>query len=335
MSNPFADDEEVDNPFAADDPPQTSFHPDPPSQHDAPAAAAFSAPAPAPSKSPSLAPSLPPAIGGLSLSVGPGDFRDPVTGMVITKAQMDQRERELAKREAEISGFETQVANGTFVRSKEKNFPPYLHWWSWHPDRDLPADLVAPMKRLRWLFLGCVGALFINAIGCLTLLDGVISSPGTSVILSLVYLIVLSPLSFELAFFPLYKALARAKAIKFFTSLFMFLVWFGFLAFCLIGVIGTGGCGFWLMFTVFGKSTTTGVIALLFCIVGTPIAVLMAMSLIWLFRYYKTNGLAEKAMQEGANAAANYAKEHPEQAMDAAKFAAANPDAAAAIAGVA
>jgi hypothetical protein len=316
MSNPFADDDAADNPFTA------SPAPDPtPDFSTPPPTPPHSAPPPDPSPPPSRPAASSPLsdLSNISLKLGAGDYRDPVTGMVLSKAQMDQRESELAKREAEISKYEQQVASGTFVPRKEKNFPPYLNWWAWHPDRDLPVNIAPSMKKLRLIFLGVTLVYVINVIGCFALMSPGASekvrSPATHIVLSLVFLIVLCPLSFELAFFGLYKAVQRGKGLKFFVSLFWYVVWFAFLCFNVVGLIDTGSVGFMIMFQVFGGSTGAGVVALIFCICGSGIAVLLAIFGIWLVRYYRTNGLSKKAMMEGATIAADYAKDHPDQAV--------------------
>jgi hypothetical protein len=339
MTNPFAEDEEADNPFAG---PSDSVTSSPFSAAPPPAASppSYSEPEPIPHQAPAAAAATPGTkVGPIALTLGPGDYRDPVTGMVLTKAQMDQRERELAKRETEIAGFETQVSNGTFVRSKEKNFPPYFHWWSWHPDRDLAEAIAPAVKKLFWLFLGCTAVYAWNVIGCLSLLNPDaaqnIRSPATHIVLSLVFFIVLCPLSFELAFFTLYKAIERAKAIKFFCGLFVYVVWCGVLVFNLIGIKSGGSVGFIVMIDVFGGNSAVGVIALIFCILGSAVAAAQVYSILWLVRYYRANGLAEKAIGEGATLAAQYARDHPEQAIAAAGYAQEHPDQAMAVAGYA
>lgn len=242
---------------------------------------------------------------------------------------MDQRERALAEREAHLAELERQVANGTYVRPTEKNFPPWLHWWSWHPDRDLHADLVGPMKKLRWLFIALTGLYALNVIGCLSMLavDEVLESFSVTIVLSLVFLFALCPLSFEFVFFVLYKAMKTGRAIKFIIGMVMYCIWWAVLVFNIIGISVGGSCGFIVMGGAMDQNAGVGTIALIFCIGACAAAALMVWAFIWLWRYYRANGIAAKAAQEGAQMAVEYAREHPDQARDAMGFAASNSDA--------
>jgi hypothetical protein len=240
---------------------------------------------------------------------------------------MDRREEDLRRREAELANLEEQVRTGTYQRQSEKNFPPYLHWWSWHPERDLPADALDLMKRLRMLFASLFIVYLINNVGALAVLfapkkegsDGFGGSAAVRIVLSIVFTFVLVPLSFELAFFPIYKALTRARAISFFAGMAVTVIWFAVLVFNLIGIPSSGSVGFIMMIDAFGINTAVGVIALLFCIAGVLVAVGFAFGFIALVKYYKQNGLVEKAKREGATMAVDYAKEHPDQALQLAQ----------------
>jgi hypothetical protein len=239
---------------------------------------------------------------------------------------MDHREDELRKREAHLADLEEQVRMGTYQRPREKNFPPYLHWWAWHPERDLPADALPLMRRLRVIFMSVFFVYLVNVVGCL----GVLFAPTDdgkefegnatmSLVLAIVYCFVLVPLSFELAFFPMYRALLRGSALRFFCGMAVYIVWFLVLAFTLVGVESLGSVGFITMTWAFGANTAVAVIALIFCIAGCIVAVLMVLAQIALVQYYRANGLVAKAQQEGVQLAVEYAKEHPDQALQVAK----------------
>lgn len=240
------------------------------------------------------------------------DYRDPVTGIIVTEKQLEERELALAKREAELSELEQQLADGTYVKPKpEKNFPPLIHLWAWHPDRDLPPDLVTPMKRLLWIFMAAVVVYFVNWIGCLSCLaKGAaerVDSPATKIVVSSIFLFVFCPLAFHLAFFAIYKAMKKRKALKFFCGMIAYAVWFIALVFNVIGIKGGGNVGLITMIDVFSGNAVVGVISLIFTLLGTCELVAMAWSFIWLIKYYKTNGLKGKAIQEGFGIAADNA----------------------------
>jgi uncharacterized membrane protein len=68
-----------------------------------------------------------------------------------------------------------------------------------------------------------------------------------------------------------------------------------------------------VMINAFSKSGIVGIIALVFCVIGIGIGVLMVLSCIWLIRYYKRSGLKAKALMEGAQIATEYAKENQDE----------------------
>jgi hypothetical protein len=326
MTNPFDVDDD-DNPFAGGDPiaPAISAPPPSPAPAPSPLPAAPSEPAPfnpfgtgASSAAPEpIAPPPAPA----STRSAQGGYRD-ATGHFHSFADMDHREDELRKREAHLADLEEQIRNGTYERSREKNFPPYLHWWAWHPERDLPPDALVLMKRLRVLFMSLFLVYIVNVVGCAADLIGGESrdySPTMSLVLSIVYAFVLVPLSFELSFFPMYRGILRGAALRFFCGMGVYVVWFLVLAFTVIGVGGLGSVGFIVMSEMFGDSGALGVIGLIFCILGCIAGVDMVLGIIALVRYYRANGLVAKAKQEGTALAIDYAKEHPDQALDIAK----------------
>jgi hypothetical protein len=248
---------------------------------------------------------------------------------VITKVSMDEREATLVRRESEIAELERQVANGTYRRPTEKNFPPWLHWWSWDPDRDLPSGLIGPMKKIRWLFIGLFGCYVWNVIGAFALFganENVVESRATTIALAAVFCFVLCPLAFEWVFFPIYKGMKSGRALKFFTGLIAYGIWWAILVFNLIGLEFGGAVGFIIMGNAMSDNTAVGVIALIFCIVGCAIAALMVWVFIWLIRYWRVNGLASKAAEEGAMMAVDYAKEHPDQACEIVGVAATHAD---------
>jgi hypothetical protein len=335
MSNPFGDaGDDDDNPFARNDPTPVPSQPasPPPVQSSSPAPAfnpfnddppAASRPPPPPETS-----YTPPSTTRSS----EGGYRD-VTGGFHSFREMDRREEELRRREAELAGLEEQVRTGTYQRQREKNFPPVLHWWSWHPVRDLPENAQSLLRRLRVLFMSLFLVYLLNAVGCLAVLfapakkdengnatDKKFSgSAAVRLVLSVLFAFVFEPLSFELSFFPIYKAISHGRAIPFFCGLAVYVIWGLILIFNIIGVPQTGSVGFIMMIDAFGINTGVGVIALLFCLLAIAAAVAMAFGLIALVRYYRANGLVAKAKAEGAKIAVDYAKEHPEQALEVAK----------------
>lgn len=246
--------------------------------------------------------------------------------MVHSKKAMDRRERELADRERELATIEEQIRTGAY--KPKRNFPPFLGWWAWHPEKDLPVDVQPGMRKLRWLFIGITLAYAVNLIGVLTMIgckydsdgDGKdevypVDSLSIAIVLAVFFLIVLCPFSFKFVFFYLYKAFQRGRTIRFFVALGFYIIWFLVLAFNLVGIQEAGSVGFIVMgFTFRADKPVAGVVCLIFIVLGVVCAVGMVLAFFWLWRYYRQNGLAGKAKEEAAGLAIDYAREHPDQA---------------------
>lgn len=312
MANPF--DETVDesyNPFAGG---YTETTPSPLPQV-APAPTSYSPP-PESKPSQSFGSSVTSAIASASNA----KFTDPVTGMPITEAQVEARERQLAERERQIAEKENALQSGTLtVEQTRKNFPPLLKWWEYHPDDDIPEH---GRKMAKWTFyLFCATGIvyLVNLIGCLACLgsqSAAKTSVGLLIGLSVVYFIVFWPLSFEICYFVLYDALRRAKGMKFICGLAMYVIWWLILVFNVIGMKDGGAVGIIIMINLFsGGKGAIGAIACVF----TILAIVDCAALGWMFilwcRWYKREGLSQKAFSEAAQYAAERAKDNPDALM--------------------
>lgn len=319
MTNPF--DDAVDegyNPFAGG--------------YNAPAPTPVAA-APAPVYTPApvaaaLAPAPSRGFGGavtdkISAMSGP-TYRDPVSGMPITEADLETRERVLAEKERMIAEKENAVATGN-IPATRKNFPPYLCWWAYHPDEDIPEHGRKMAKIIFWVFLAAGPVYLVNLIGCFACLGnqgGTSTSVGLLIALSLVYFVILWPLSFEVCYFVFYDALVQAKGLKFVCALVMYAIWFLILVFNIIGMTDGGSVGFIIMLDLFGEGhTAVGMIAVVFVILAMGEAGVMGWMFVLLIKWYRTEGLQKKAFADLGKLAAEQAAEHPDVVMGAARTA--------------
>ena len=204
------------------------------------------------------------------------------------------------------------------------NFPPFFKWWAYHPDDDLPENSRQMAKQIFWLFCLTPLAYLFNVIGALGCLSGsaaeVTTSPATKIILSLIFFVVLCPLSFEVSYFVFYNALMKGKALRYFCFLVTYAIWIAVLILSVIGLDQFGSVGFIQMISLFGTSAKfTAVIALIFCILGAAIGVCMVLSYIRLIHYWKKNGIKRKAFQEASVLAAEKAYENKDTIAEVAK----------------
>ena len=249
-------------------------------------------------------------------------FKDPVTGIPLTDEDLRRREEVLSRREREIENLENRVSNGDIpTRTTRKNFPPLLKLWAYHPDEDLPEKSRSIAKQVFYIFNATVGVYLVNCIGCFCCLASAryTSSPASKIVLSLLFLIVFCPISFEVSYFILYDALSKGKGLRFFIFMFTYLIWCGILVFNLIGIDDSGSVGFIQMINLFAGPVVTAVVALVFCIAGSLDVAAMVFTFIKLFRFYRTEGLEKKAFGEAALIAAEKAKENKDTIAEVAR----------------
>ena len=275
-------------------------------------------------------------------SKGNGDtFNDPTTNMQITSDMLDKREAELARRERIIESKEQQVRDGSLTpSSSNKNFPPILRWYSYHPDEELPESARKQAKILFFIYLA-IGILYlVNWIGCLCCLNPnaahQTSSPATKVVLSTVFFLVFFPLSYEVSYFVYYKALAQGKALRFVCFLATYIIWGLFLAFNAVGIEESGSVG-WIqtidMFTGKGGFCKfVAIVGLIFSLLATGLFAFMVFMLIKLIKYYREEGLEKRTYAEAGQYALEKANDNRDTIIEAARE---NPDAARQIAGAA
>ena len=258
-------------------------------------------------------------------------YVDPITKVPISQKDLDAKEAALNKREEELRAKEAALQNGTYQAPQfPKNFPPLLKFWKYYPDHDLPPNSVRMAKILFWIYNATGIVYLINFVGCLCCLNGdaseKVDSVATKIVLSLLFLIVFWPISFEISYFVLYNALMQGKAVKFFCFMLTFVIWIAILIFNLVGIGVGGSVGFIQMIQLFSAkpgAKFVAIIALIFCIVGSLDAAAMIFEFIHLIRYYKNEGFSKKAMKEASAYAIEKAKENPDLVIQAAKE---NPD---------
>ncbi|KAH0795031.1 Secretory carrier-associated membrane protein 1 [Histomonas meleagridis] len=253
---------------------------------------------------------------------GKAVFKDPITGVPITDEDLRKREEMLAKREREIESLENRISSGDIpVREPRKNFPPLLRWWSYHPEEDLPEKAQPIAKQIFYVYLATVFVYLINCIGCFCCLASAenTSSPATKIVLSLLFLIIFCPISFEISYFVLYGALQTGKGLRFFCFMATYIIWCGILVFNLIGIDDSGSVGFIQMINLFGGPAGVAIVSLVFCVLGCLDVAAMVFTFIKLIRYYKSEGLEKKAFSEASLIAAEKAKENKDTIVDVAK----------------
>ena len=232
---------------------------------------------------------------------------------------MSAKEAELARREIEIARQESLVANGIPVESaglvnRPKNFPPFVKFWKYYPDQEIPADSQPLIKQIFILWaVMCVTYLvnWIVSFCCLSCADS-LGSVGSLLVLSTVYLFIFVPVSYEVSFFILYKSLKESRGLSFFCFLFTFAIWGVIIAWHAVGIEEGGAVGWIQTIDLFlGKHFFVGTLGIIVSL-GYSTCV-FGVVYYWLkcWNFYKKNGLKSKAFSEASTIAAQYASENP------------------------
>lgn len=262
-------------------------------------------------------------------------YKDSVTGIKLTDAELTAREEALRKKEEKIAAREKQIeearANGTLssLNPFPKNFPILLKFYKYYPDDDLTEDCRPLMKKMYWLSYGAGLVLGLNALMSLFCLAPGVSAKLTSVATSLVFswffFIVLYPVLLETCIMPLYNSMKDFKGIKFFGYLCMSFLFLAFFVYIAVGLGDYGSFGFMIAIDILGaeKNTWVGVICLIFAIIATIFVV--AWGWMWWVSvvFFRKTDFKSAALREAAGYAADYAKDHKE---DIAKAAVEHPD---------
>jgi hypothetical protein len=168
--------------------------------------------------------------------------------------------------------------------------------------------------------LGYGVAMLINLIGALSILGAgdAVGSPGMTIALSVVWFIVVYPLSYECVYFTFYNSLITGKAVKYICSMVMLGIWWGFLVFVLIGI--AGGVGLIAMINCYSKGHPgQGTISLFFCLAGAADAAGLVWAFFQMMKFYKAEGLRGRALAEVSHFAAERAYENRDVLAQAAR----------------
>ena len=258
-------------------------------------------------------------------------FKDNLTGLNLTEKDLADKEAALRRREEMIANRERQVdqarANGTLssLNQHPRNFPILLKFYKYYPEEDLPSDALPLMKKMMLstyanlivLFINVIGAFFCLAPGPKQKLD----SSATTIVFSIVYLLVGYPLSLELGLFVFYNALKQGKALKYIGAMVFTAIYFCFIVYLAVGLGDYGSVGWITTINVFGaaQNSWVGIITVIYSILATAYACLLAFIFYLAYKYYKSTDLQSRAVGEAAGMAAQYASDHREEIIDAAR----------------
>ena len=267
-------------------------------------------------------------------------FKDPITNLTITEKDIIEKEKALSSREEIIANREREVvdarANGTLdqLNPHRRNYPPFLNLYKFYPDEDIPEEQRPYLMKIYWLEYASIGALFLNAIGCIASLSAsnTVASPSANIVFGIIYLLIGSYLSMDLCVMTLYNSLMLSKAMRFIGFMVAYAAWIIFLAFIAIGFNDFGSVGWITAIDTLAENKGFAGYCFVVSIAFTGLIAVHCWAWYLGYKVFKQTDFKKRAIGEAAGWAAKFASDHkdeiaaardnPEVAAQAASFAA-------------
>jgi len=230
----------------------------------------------------------------------------------ITTDDFERRQEELERKEAELRRKEQQLQQTLANGQRVDNFPPLPQCCPCKPcffqdfSVDIPAEFQRIVKIMYYLWLFYVCLLLINVLGCLAYMIVGGDSGGVTFGLSLLYLVINTPLSFVCWYRPIYKAFRSDSSFNFF--LFFFIFFFQFCASIVysIGLPGWGTCGIISSLKVISQSGASAkIVGAIMMVIGFIFGLNAAADIVMLIKLHRifrgTGATFAKAQEEFAH----------------------------------
>lgn len=222
----------------------------------------------------------------------------------LTTEDFERRQEELESKEAELRRKEQQLQQNLAAGNRQDNFPPLPGFCPCKPcffqdfSVDIPLEFQRIVKIMYYLWLFYVCLLLLNVLGCLAYMIVDTNQGGVSFGLSLLYLILNTPLSFICWYRPIYKAFRSDSSFNFF--LFFFIFFFQFCAtiiYC-VGLPGWGTCGWIVGFSLLNGQVAVGAICLIIGSLFSLTAVAQFLVMVKIHRIFRGMGATFAKAQE-------------------------------------
>jgi len=251
--------------------------------------------------------------------------------LAAREAALEARERQIREREDAIA---TAKATGDMssINPRPFNFPYYFNWYKYYPEHDIDEGARPLLERVKMVHYAGAGILAYNFLVCLLCLSksvaAKLTSPATLIVLSLIYVLLVAPVSFDIVFMVFYNALKEDKALKYYGFLLTYGIYFLFFGFLAIGtsIFGTVGSVGWINTLNIMSGTGTGLVTTLgfvFCIVSSLFTFVVGLTWIQCLNFRSSEAYKKKAMGEFAGVAATFANDNKDEIAHIARE---NPD---------
>jgi signal transduction histidine kinase len=196
------------------------------------------------------------------------------------------------------------------ILEKKNNFPPFPSRCPCQPcfyhkiSEEIPPHNQSLIRQVWLLWWLLVVTWCLNEIAYIAAF-AVDTDSGEGFGFSLLWFVLAIPFSFLCWYWPLYKAFKNDSSMWF--MWFFFVFFFQIIAFIvyLIGIPKSGYMGFILAFKTVSDNTAAGIICILVSVFWSVCAIIGAVLMIKIHRYYRTSGMSvQKAQQEFAESRA-------------------------------
>ncbi|KAJ3163469.1 Secretory carrier-associated membrane protein 5 [Geranomyces michiganensis] len=232
---------------------------------------------------------------------------------------LQRREADVAQREARLKDRERAV--GTHDVPNWPKFKPMIY----HDiEKEIPLRGRWLVKRVYMAWMLAITSYIINAIACFSLLVTNASSGGTTFGVSLLILLVGTPVSFVFWYRPLYNGVKNDSSAQFFFFWFNYGAHLGVAALLAVGIPGWGGAGVILTLAQFKNNVGSAIL----CIIASSLLIFQVVYGTWQIRsasvYFRSRGMSAQQAQEEAVTGFASSKAGRELAGTAVKTAVAN-----------
>ncbi|KAI8826960.1 scamp family-domain-containing protein [Fimicolochytrium jonesii] len=225
---------------------------------------------------------------GASSSGGGGEY--------AKELELQRREAELKVREARLA--EREKITGTFT---PPNWPVCKPMVYHDIDKDIPAGGRWLVKRVYAGWWLAVIVYLANCIAAFSLLVTKVSTGGNMFGISLLILLVGTPVAFVFWYRPLYNGVRNGSSASFFVFWFNYGFHLGVAALLAVGIPGWGGVGVIITLQQFGKNVGVAVL----CVIATVLMIFEVFYGLWQIKsantYFKSSGMTtDSAKNEAA-----------------------------------
>ncbi|KZP19482.1 scamp-domain-containing protein [Athelia psychrophila] len=173
-----------------------------------------------------------------SLDANPFDDPEPAPAAPSAVHQLNERERDLERREAELNVKTEQIR--THGRN---NWPPFFPLLFHDISEEIPEASRPLITRLYQLWLVLFVTLFWNMVACILLLVQGASDGGKDLGGSFGYIFIIAPLSFLLWYRPIYNGYMKEQSLYYYLYFFFGGFHLLFSVYMIIGIPSTGSAG--------------------------------------------------------------------------------------------